>query len=229
MTHDIAPPKTTPRMQAKAERRQALIGATIDCIATYGLSGTTMARVAEFAGSSIGLANFHFASKEALLEAVLRYLTDDERDIWHKPGKESPLTLPERLMALVDARFHPRCCDRRRMAVWFAFWGDASAREIYRRVVADFDDERLEATEEIIEGLTHDGLSSLHDPYQTALGLEAFYDGLWLNFLLYPDDFTRQICRQRAVEHLQALFPQHFGSQSLVPRRTAARPTISKA
>ena len=201
--------------------------ATIDTIAAHGLSGTTMARVAQAAGTSVGLANFHFASKEALFTAVLTYLAQDERDIWQRPAKDSPLSLQERLIAMVDARFHPRCCDRRRLAVWFAFWGDAGARQIYRQVVADLDDERLDATEEIIEELTLDGLSQIHDPYQTALGLEAFYDGLQLNFLLYPEDFTRQVCRQRALEHLQALFPQHFDSQRLAPRRSA-RPLSGK-
>ena len=215
----------TPRDQAKAERRQTLIDACIDTIAARGLSGTTMARVAEAAGCSVGLVNFHFASKEALFAAVLKSLAEDERDIWQKPARDRPLTPQERLIAMVDARFHPRCCDRRRLAVWFAFYGDATARAIYRQVVADMDDERLDATEEIIEELTESGASALHDPYQIALGLEAFYDGLQLNFLLYPEDFTRQVCRRRALEHLQALFPQHFDSLGMSPRGAARRQT----
>ena len=62
-------------------------------------------------------------------------------------------------------------------------------------------------------------------PMQTALGLEAFYDGLWLNLLLYPADFRRLGCRQRALEHLAALFPAHIsGLQTCrLARRQAAR------
>lgn len=210
------PPRTR-RALAKAERRLALIEATIGCIAGYGLSGTTMARVTEMAGTSIGLANFHFESKERLLEAVVRHLADEQRILWHAQDADATLTPAERLILLADSRFHPVICEPRKLAVWFAFWGDAGARDIYRRVVGALDDERLDATVAIIESLGGIPGDRFHDAYQTALGLEAFYDGLWLNLLLYPEDFRRLACRQRAIEHLAALFPAHVST-----RHTAA-------
>lgn len=202
--HGIAPPEPPRkrRSEAKAERRLALIDATITSIARHGLSGTTIARVTKIAGTSIGLANFYFDSKEALFEAVLQHLADEERILWQNRSADTSLTPMDRLKALVDARFHIRSCDRRKLAVWFAFWGDAAARDIYRRVVAAKDDERLEATVAIIQSLGPPG----RDPLQTALGLEALYDGLWLNHLLYPADFKRSQCRALALEHLNALF-----------------------
>jgi TetR/AcrR family transcriptional regulator, transcriptional repressor of bet genes len=215
----------TRRAVAKAERRQALIDATITSIAEFGLSGTTMARVTEIAGTSIGLANFHFDSKERLFESVLQFLADEERDLWQKRNGDPTLTPAERLIAIVDARFHPQSCDRQKLAVWFAFWGDAGARDIYRRIVGDTDEERLEATVAIIHGLGHFPASIRLDARQTALGLEAFYDGLWLNLLLYPDDFERLACRQRAIEHLAALFPlQVSGLQTVATRTPAGTP-----
>lgn len=63
------------RALAKAEHRQTQIDATIDSIAEFGLSGTTMARVTELSGSSIGLANLYFENKERLFEAALQTLT----------------------------------------------------------------------------------------------------------------------------------------------------------
>lgn len=195
------------RAAAKEERRQALIDATITAIARHGLSGTTIARVTEIAGTSTGLANFHFDSKDALFEAVLQYLADQERQLWQERNADPCLSPADRLIALVDARFHVRNCDRRTLAIWFAFWGDAGARAIYRRVVADKDDERLQATVAIIAAMDGD---PARDPLQTALGLEALYDGLWLNHLLYPADFRRLQCRATALAHLAALFPTHF-------------------
>jgi TetR/AcrR family transcriptional repressor of bet genes len=222
---DPAPdaPKTR-RALAKAERRLALIEATITCIADFGLSGTTMARVTEIAGTSMGLANFHFDSKERLFEAVLQHLADEERALWQRRNADATLTPAERLIALVDARFHPSGCDRRKLAVWFAFWGDAGARDIYRRVVGEMDEERLQATVAIIDSLGHDGGTVRHDARQTALGLEAFYDGLWLNLLLYPHDFRRVACRQRAIEHLAALFPAHVTAVQSVAARGTPNP-----
>lgn len=212
-------PLKTRRTQAKEERRQALIDATIRSIAENGLSGTTIARVTELAGTSIGLANFHFENKEKLFEATLRHLADQERLSWRKLDVNAAQTPAERLVALADARFCARVCNRRTLAVWFAFWGDAGARDIYRRVVGKLDDDRLNATVSIIQGIVADTIGQERDPLQTALGLEAFYDGLWLNHLLYPAEFRRLACRQRAVEHLAALFPTHFhGLQPVAAR-----------
>jgi TetR/AcrR family transcriptional repressor of bet genes len=223
--HKSSDPPKTRRAQAKVERRQALIDATIRSIADYGLSGTTIAKVTEIAGTSIGLANFHFENKERLFEATLQHLADVERSVWRKMDKDAALTPAERLVALLDARFHPTVCNRRTLAVWFAFWGDAGARDIYRRVVGALDDDRLNATVAIIKSLEPDTKSPRRDAVQTALGLEAFYDGLWLNHLLYPAEFRRLGCRQRAVEHLAALFPNHFsGLQTAASRVAVAGP-----
>ncbi len=202
-------PKTR-RALAKVERRQTLIDATIDSIAEYGLSGTTMARVTDIAGTSIGLANFYFENKERLLEAVLQHLADKERELWQKQVAQANDTPADRLIALIDARFDPRICNPRTLAVWFAFWGDAGARSIYRRVVGQTDDARLSLLITLIESLGPDSEAPVRDAGRTALGLEAFYDGLWLNLLLYPEDFRRIECRERAIEHLFALFPNHF-------------------
>lgn len=214
----------TRRARAKLERRQALIEATIRSITENGLSGTTIAKVTELAGTSIGLANFHFENKERLFEATLQHLADQERKVWEKLNKDEALTPAERLVGFLDARFHPKICNRQTLAVWFAFWGDAGARDIYRRVVEPLDDDRLNATVAIIQGLGPDALGQRRDPMQTALGLEAFYDGLWLNHLLYPADFKRLTCRQRALEHLAALFPAHISSLQTVASRNSGTP-----
>ena len=213
MTEDSATIAEAPknrRAQAKVERRLALIDATIDSIAEYGLSGTTMARVTERAGTSIGLANFYFESKESLFAAVLQHLADKERSLWQDRLAQTDHSPAALLIALIDARFDSRICDPRTLAVWFAFWGDAGARAIYRRVVEPTDDARLMAIIGLIESLDYAPGQTVRDAAKTALGLEAFYDGLWLNLLLYPEDFRRIECRQRAVEHLVALFPTHF-------------------
>ena len=207
-TTTIAVPKTS-RAQTKRERRLALIEATIQSISDFGLSGTTIAQVTQIAGTSIGLANFYFENKERLFEATLAHLADLERNTWQKINEDAALTPAQRLVALMDVRFHAKVCNRRTLAVWFAFWGDAAARRIYRKVVGALDEDRFAATVAIIQSLDPDLTGQARDAAQTALGLEAFYDGLWLNLLLYPSDFSRKGCRQRALEHLAALFPAH--------------------
>jgi TetR/AcrR family transcriptional regulator, transcriptional repressor of bet genes len=221
-------PARTSRAEAKAERRQQLIEATIDSIARFGLTGTTMGKVTELAGVSLGLANFHFESKDRLFEAMLRHLAAEQRALWQSRAQDPGLSSRELLLAIVESRFHASICARKKLAVWFAFYGDASARETYRRAVGDVDDERLEATVAIFtEMIAEAGYTHL-DPDEAALSVEALYDGLWLNMLLYPTVFRRSTCRARALNLVAALFPRHFTADPTAadgpgaPRRTKA-------
>ncbi|MGL4321314.1 MAG: TetR family transcriptional regulator C-terminal domain-containing protein [Paracoccaceae bacterium] len=208
-SHKPETPRTA-RAEAKAERRLQLIDATIDCIAKFGLSGTTMAKVTELAGVSVGLANFHFDSKERLFEAVLQHLADEQRALWQSRVQGPDRTSSDLLRAIVESRFHPAICARRKLAVWFAFYGDAGARDIYRRAVGDVDDERLEASAALITEMVAEAGYTGIDPVETVLTTEAMWDGLWLNMLLYPSEFRRPTCRDRAMRMIATLFPKHF-------------------
>ena len=208
-SHKLEAPRTA-RAEAKAERRLQLIEATIDCIAKFGLSGTTMAKVTEIAGVSVGLANFHFDSKDRLFDAVLQHLADEQRSLWQSRLQGPDRSSSDLLQAIVESRFHPAICARRKLAVWFAFYGDAGARDIYRRAVGDVDDERLEASAALItEMVAEAGYASI-DPVETVLTTEAMWDGLWLNMLHYPGEFRRAACRDRAMRMIATLFPKHF-------------------
>jgi TetR/AcrR family transcriptional regulator, transcriptional repressor of bet genes len=200
----------TSRAEAKAERRQQLIEATIDCIARYGLSGTTMAKVTDEAGVSVGLANFHFESKERLFEAVLKHLASEQRALWQSRVQGPERSSRDLLLAVLESRFHPSICARRKLAVWFAFYGDAGARDIYRRAVGDMDDERLEASAALIGEMVAEAGYVGINPVETVLTIEAMWDGLWLNMLLYPTEFRRSACRDRSLRMIATLFPRHF-------------------
>ena len=202
--------QTSLRATAKAERRQQLIDATIQCIAKHGLSGTTIAKVSGLAGTSVGLAHFHFKSKERLLEAVIEHLSAEYRALWLCRNQDPALSSTERLMAIVESRFEAKVCDRKKLAVVFAFYGDASARAIYRKVVGDQDDERLDATVAILKLMIEEGGYTGIDPQEVGLAIEAMYDGLFLNMLLYPSEFRRLSCKARALSVLSAVLPKHF-------------------
>ena len=70
------------RAKQKQHTRQKLIEATMEAIASEGLSGVTMAKVAEKAGLSRGIGNFHFQSKEQLLLETLHTLYKEFEDGW---------------------------------------------------------------------------------------------------------------------------------------------------
>lgn len=198
------------RTEKKSVRRLQLIEATVDCIAKHGIVGTTLARVTEVAGLSLGLVNFHFASKERLFEETLRFVASEHRDKWQKAIRSKQLSDADRFLAILDSFFHPHICSRRKLSVWFAFFGEAANRNIYRTIVEGIDEERHQESMHLIRTFVADGDGS--DPILVSLTLEALVDGLWLNMLLYPEDFTREMSKTQVRRVLALMFPQHFAA-----------------
>ena len=76
------------RKASKEVRQLQLIEATIDSLAKRGYAETTMADVADGAGLSRGIVNFHFESKEKLLIATLQHMSDEySRALARRPAE----------------------------------------------------------------------------------------------------------------------------------------------
>jgi len=210
MTKPAEAKSPAPRTAPGPERRQQLIDATIRSIAKHGMSGTTMATITGFAGLSIGLVNFHFKNKETLLEETLRYLGEEHRDQWKKSYDKADLTPQAKLLAIVDADFHPRICSRKKLAVWFGFYGEAANRAKYRDIMQEMDPERWEVSIGLCREIIADGGYRGLDPLEIADTLEGLYDGFCLNILIYPGEFTRDDAKRRIRAYLASVFPRHF-------------------
>jgi TetR/AcrR family transcriptional repressor of bet genes len=208
-TQDKAKP---PRTASKAVRRRQLIDATIESIAKHGIAGTTMTTVTRAAGLSIGLANFHFSTKQNLFEETLRFLAEEHHNHWKKSYEKASLAPKDKLLAIVAAHFHPNICNRKKIAVWYGFFGEANARASYRKLADDIDAERRDLTVELCKQIIKEGGYVNVDPVNIALTLEGLYDGLWLNILMYPGEFSRFDMMMRIEDYLALVFPDHFQS-----------------
>ena len=187
-------------------RRQQLIDATIDCIDRLGLSQTTLARIAERAGLSQGNVVFHFHSKDALLEAALQFLTAEYSDNWHQAIDKAEHDTKAQLRALVEASFAPRVFNRKKISVWFAFWGESRSRPQYMRICGANDREfsaRLLALCEAIEARTGARTSAL----TAALSIEGTIDGLWQARLLGSGGMKRAQAIATLNELINSIFP----------------------
>ena len=205
------PPATTASRTAPPEtRRKQLIEATITSISKHGISGTTLNKVTQEAGLSLGLVNFHFESKEALLAATLMYLAEQHRSLWISKSLRADIGAASKLQAIVDAQFHPQICNRRKLAVWFAFFGESRHRKAYRRISGNVDLERQSVTADLCATIIAEGGYASVSPEGVSQMLEGLFDGLWLNILMYPDRFTRQTGRDHVLSCLRLWFPSHF-------------------
>jgi TetR/AcrR family transcriptional regulator, regulator of biofilm formation and stress response len=66
------------RAQASEHVRDAIVVATVEIVARDGVGGVTHRRVADRAGVSLSSTTWHFASKEDILEAALRWTAQRE-------------------------------------------------------------------------------------------------------------------------------------------------------
>ncbi|TIO30708.1 MAG: TetR family transcriptional regulator, partial [Mesorhizobium sp.] len=127
------------RKASKEVRQLQLIEATIDSLAKRGYAETTMADVADGAGLSRGIVNFHFESKEKLLVATLQYMYDEYSAHWRAALQKAGDDPARQLQALVWADFDRSICNKRKLAAWCAFWGEAKSRPTYQALSSSRD------------------------------------------------------------------------------------------
>jgi TetR/AcrR family transcriptional repressor of bet genes len=209
MTQRTASAAPTRRAERKEATRQHLIAATIDCIAASGFAETTLSKVSERAKVSRGLVNFHFESKDQLLIETLRHLTAEYLNFWKRAVERPEYTPAQRLFALIQADFHPQVCNRKKIAVWYAFWGEAKSRPIYTQISAKADDSFAHMLNRVCTDIVAEGGYDL-DPDLTARGLRSLIDGQWLELLLSPASFDRERSKRICLLFAHRLFPKHF-------------------
>jgi AcrR family transcriptional regulator len=209
------------RKASKETRRQQLIEATIDSLAKRGYSETTMADVADGAGLSRGIVNFHFESKEKLLVATLQYMADEYAAHWrqalHKAGPEPA----NQLAGLVAADFDRAICTKRKLAAWCAFWGEAKSRPTYQSLCGSRDAAYQTVFIDLCTALKEEGGYDF-DAAATALALSATLEGLWLRLMMGTEDVTREIALNAATGFLRSVFPRHYGVKSAPKVRSMA-------
>ena len=192
------------------ERREQLIVATIRCVANRGLADTTIATVAREAELSQGIINLHFQTKDKLLVETLRYLADEYRSAVRKTVDKAGGSPEAGLTALVDLDFSRTICERSKLAVWFAFWGERRFRPTYRRICAERDRSYDDMVRALCADLCRRGEYPGVDPDLVADGLSALTDGLWLDLLVRPDSMSRDLARRISMSYLADAFPRHF-------------------
>jgi len=208
------------RKASKETRRQQLIEATIDSLAKRGYSETTMADVADGAGLSRGIVNFHFESKDKLLVATLQYMADEYSAHWRSALQKAGNKPADQLAALVAADFDRAICTKRKLAAWCAFWGEAKSRPTYQSLCGARDAAYQKVFIELCAALKEEGTYDF-DPQATALALSAALEGLWLRLMMGTEGVTRESALFAAQEFLRVVFPKHYAARAEKTRKLA--------
>lgn len=202
--------KPESRTEKREKRRRQLIEATMKCIGRKGISGMTLADVARTAGLSQGIVNLHFESKDNLLRETLESLAGDYRAQFERALERAGPLAADRLQALLELDLKPSICQRSKLAVWFAFWGEVGSRPTYRRICDDLDRYYDRVVEELCAEIIDEGGYEHVSAAAAATAFNSMTSGLWLSCLISPGDWDRQAASAAVETWLASVFPAHF-------------------
>lgn len=211
---DDAALKTDPprRKLSRDARRVQLMDATIEVLAARGYARTTLTEVANQAGLSHGLVNFHFQTKEKLLTETLLYLAEEYRQNWLAALDAAGPSPAERLDALFRADFNEGICTPAKLSAWCSFWGEAQSRPIYQ--------ERCGSNDQIyndqMEGICAELLENPHRAPRVARVLRVTTEGVWLDMMTMNTPYDRAEALATVHCCASSFFPKYFNAGGLI-------------
>lgn len=185
-----------PRPTVEPLRRQQLINATMRAIDQWGLSNTTIIRIAQLAGVSSGIISHYFGGKDGLLEATMRHvLYELGQATANRRQAAGPAPL-DQITAIIAANFDRSQIDTAVMKTWLEFWSSSLHRPELQRL-QKINDRRLYANLawQFQRELSRDTARA------AARGLAAMIDGLWLRGALSSEGFSPALALQTASEY----------------------------
>ncbi|MBM4219090.1 MAG: Rieske 2Fe-2S domain-containing protein [Gammaproteobacteria bacterium] len=186
-----------------------LIQATVAAISQHGLAALTSAKIAGAAGHTAASINFHFGSKEALLLATLREVSEEFSDAMARVMEEAGGDELRALLGIVDASLGRGLSGSDKIAVWYSFLAESKARGDYQRICG----ERDTAWNRMVIGLCRQLIaargkdSPWPDAEAVAQGLMGLIDQQWQGILFEGDAFDREAARRQCRAYLCSVFP----------------------
>lgn len=206
---------TNARDLSKLQNRKQLIQAAADAIYTFGIRGTTSARIQELSGLSRGMVNLHFGSKENLLLAVAEELAARYAGQWKAIANNPELDAAEKLISIIKADFDPLVLNARDVAIWFSFRAEALSNPHIFPFIDSRDKGFRAVILELLEQLKSEGEYEDVDAKLATDALTAMLEGLWTDYHLHSDTFIPDEALNLCLFVLRSMFPAHFGPQSV--------------
>jgi TetR/AcrR family transcriptional repressor of bet genes len=110
----------------------------------------------------------------------------------------------------MELDLRPSILDRRKLAVWFAFWGEVKSRPRYREVCEQSDEYYDKVLNSLCNEIIADGNYKNISAAAVATVLTSVTNGMWLSYLISPRRFDRQNATNAVDEYLCSIFPKHF-------------------
>jgi AcrR family transcriptional regulator len=195
--------------------RERILAAAVELIATDGIDGVRIARIAMDAGVSTSLVHYHFETREALLEQALEYSYEFAGDVRIGDEEGDAPDHTRKLAAMIEQCLPYPGQLERDWILWVELWLRAvrhaelrpTAGGLYGRMRAWF-------AEAIAAGAAAGEFAAGADPERTADRLLALCDGYGVRALL--GDLTVE----RAREEVWAAISDQLGVDPVPPLET---------
>ena len=211
----------------RQRQRQRLIDACISALHIYGPSRTTVEKVVALADLSPGIVRFYFESKGAMLVASLEHLAAEFGERVLVPVarlKDDPV---QALRLLVSLYLDPDIASPRKVSVWYAFWGEASARQEYQEICGKKDEEFAALVRELMERMIAQSGATHLDADAVALGLIGVLEVLWQGIAFQSEaNIDREAAVARSLRYLRSVFPGRFAEPARAPAGVSATTAV---
>lgn len=212
-----------PRRFTKQEpdvRRQQLIDATFRCLCTVGVWDTSVRTIAAEAGLSLGMVRHHFNSKDELLAATYRDLSDRLRAQTNEILAQTAPDALSQLVAFISAGLRPPLLDHDYVRVRFLFFELTHTNAVVRRVHDEIYDRFGKQLLSLVQAVAaeHD---SAADAVLITRSITTYLKGIWAEWTLSHDGFD-------ALELLAVVMPLWL-QQVAPPKAKRAAKAIAKA
>lgn len=201
----------------RERQRHRLIEATISALYVYGPSRTTVDRVVALADMSPGIVSFYFNSKSELLVAALQSIADEfYLDVLEPVEKlqDDPVAA---LHLLIERYLDPIMASPRKVAVWYAFWAEATVRTEYLEICGGLDKRFSKLTAKLIDQLCQIENKPWQNSRAIADGLVGCLELIWQDIFMnskseYLDSTKKQ--QHHCLAYLRSHFPDHFSGEN---------------
>lgn len=178
------------KLSPTAKRARAkLIAATLDSLKEEGMDGCSVRKIADRAGVSMGVINYHYPSIQNLVAdaysdlafSLLHAAVEASRPFAQDPRRQ--------ISIYIERIFSDSVMDTSVLRAWIVFWGMVEtylpvreAHDISNAASWDF-------LQSIFQRL-HEERPVRPSPRLAAIGLSAMIEGLWVEYSLQSDNFT---------------------------------------
>jgi AcrR family transcriptional regulator len=164
--------------------RERILAAAVERIASDGIDGVRIARIAMDAGVSTSLVHYHFETRDALLAEALDYSFELAGDIRIGEDEGDAPDNTHRLAAMVDQCLPYPGILERDFILWVELWLRASRHPDLRRTASRLYDRMHEWFREAIAAGVESGEFGATDPDRLADRALALLDGFGIRVLV---------------------------------------------